>query len=133
MGLLKRCLVVFVATTAAFWAGGSFASADPGSGAEVQIGHTFDDPRCMLGPPMSGGEFVFFQTSDWVEVVTPTGDVVLICHFQGVGIGAATAVTFENFMCDTAGGTTIDTRYTVTPSGTGTLVCKLTEPFEPSP
>jgi hypothetical protein len=132
MALSKRYVVVIL-TAATFLGGASFASADSGSGAEVQIGHTFDDPRCMLGPPMSGGEFVFFQTSDWVEVVTPTGDVVLTCHFQGVGIGATTAVTFENFMCDTSGGTTIDTRYTVTPSGRGTLVCITREPFEPTP
>lgn len=132
MALSKRYVVVIL-TAAALLGGASFASADSGSGAEVQIGHTFDDPRCMLGPPMSGGEFVFFQTSDWVEVVTPTGDVVLTCHFQGVGIGATTAVTFENFMCDTSGGTTIDTRYTVTPSGRGTLVCITREPFEPTP
>jgi len=113
---MRKLVFVLAAFAAAF----SFAvaavpaGADPGNGAVV-----VNDLACFVFlPPVIG------STTDSHTVVTPSGNTVLICHFDLVN-PTGEALVFDNFLCGTLIGGTTDSKFVLSASGQGTLTCHI--------
>lgn len=69
--------------------------------------------------------FGFATTLDFIQVNSPSGNVTLTCHFKDVAYPTKKAIKSHNFSCNAFGQITYDTSFVLTPSGQGTLVCKI--------
>jgi hypothetical protein len=99
---------VGIATTAAS------SSADPGNGATVVNGLF-----CFVFlPPVSG------TTTDSHTVVTPSGNTVVVCHFD-IPNPTGKALVFKDFGCATLIGGTTDSQFVLSAGGQGTLTCHI--------
>jgi hypothetical protein len=94
------------------------AQAAPGHGATITKGKS-DGGFCFQS--LVG----YNTTTDFVSVITPSGNVTLTCHFDDIAYSGKKALKLTDFSCSTYAGGTTDTSLVVTPSGNGTLVCKI--------
>jgi hypothetical protein len=69
--------------------------------------------------------FGFALTTNFIDVATPGGVETLICYFSDIGYPTLKAETATGFGCSTVLGFTTDSSLVVTPSGQGTLVCRV--------
>jgi hypothetical protein len=93
------------------------AEADPGGGATIITGK--DGLTC------AESEFGFAVTSHVIEVSTPGGVGTLTCYFSDVDHPTDVALRTSGFECVTVLGFTTDSSFVLTPSGAGTLVCRV--------
>jgi hypothetical protein len=113
---MRKLVFVLAALVASIGvaAAAATAPADPGNGAVV-----INDLGCFVFlPPVSG------TTTDSHTVVTPSGNTVLICHFD-LANPTGQALVFENFGCSTLIGGTNDSKFVLSASGKGTLTCHI--------
>jgi hypothetical protein len=95
---------------------GAKASADPGNGNGATV---INGLSCFVFlPPVSG------TTTDTHTVVTPSGNTVVICHFDIVN-PTGMAIVDTGFGCSTLIGTTNDSKFVLSASGEGTLTCHI--------
>ena len=93
------------------------ARADPGGGATIITGK--DGLTCTQS------EFGFALTTDVIDVSTPGRVGILTCHFSDVDHPTDVTLRTSGFECVTALGFTTDSSFVLTPSGKGTLVCRV--------
>jgi hypothetical protein len=65
----------------------------------------------------------YVETNEIQQVITPSGVLVLTCHFEGPPIDET--YTTENFVCTTDAGPTTESRFVYTKSGRGLLTCRV--------
>ena len=65
----------------------------------------------------------YVETHEIQEVITPSGVLQLICHFEGPPIDET--YTTENWACTTDAGLTRESRFVYTKSGRGLLTCRV--------
>jgi hypothetical protein len=93
------------------------AQADPGGGATIISGK--DGLTCIVS------EFGFAITSHVIDVAAPNGVGTLTCHFRDVDHPTDVTLRSSGFECVTTLGFTTDSSFVLTPSGKGTLVCRV--------
>lgn len=118
MKSVKKILAVsLVAAGLAASAGVSDARAE---GATV-----IDEFGCALLGASSGLGINLFTTVSH-EVITPSGNTVLKCHFDiPDGYEPDKAINNKGFLCNTFLGVTTDSKSTVTPGGEAVLTCNI--------
>jgi hypothetical protein len=112
-----RRLILLVAVAlvmTAMVAASALPVAAQGEGATV-----IHEGGCALGEPEVPNLF----TNDSHAVITPSGNTMLICHFEGPPIAETTVG--EGFLCGTYLGATTESRYVYTKGGNATLTCRI--------
>ena len=94
------------------------AEAAPGGGATITRGEESGIYCAEL-------EFGYAVTTDFVDISGPGGVETLICQFTGIDYPTPTSLRSAGFPCGTAFGFTTDSSFVITPSGEGTLVCRV--------
>jgi hypothetical protein len=123
MGSRKTRLIVAGILAAALLVGGSTVAYANGGGATI-----IKDASCCLSAADSGLAIDLFST-DVICVETPSGNVVLTCHFDiPEGYEPAKAIKNTGFLCGTCGGCTTDSQCVVTPGGKAVLRCEIKAP-----
>ena len=124
MGLRKTRLIVAGILAVALLVGGSVVAYANDGGATIA-----KDVGCFL-PGSISGLSTDLTSTDTICVETPSGNVVLICHFDiPEGYEPAKAIKNTGFSCCTCGGGfTTDTKCVVTPGGKAMLRCEIKAP-----
>jgi hypothetical protein len=111
-------MATFVAVTVSI--SGSGANTVNADGATV-----IKEVDCQISPGHWSGNFILF-TNDIHSVVTPSGNIVLKCHFDiPAGAEPAKAVNISGFPCGTGYGLTTDSKSVSTPGGKVRLTCQI--------
>lgn len=106
---------------------GVFVVAAPGGGAVV-----IKEFGCSLPAWASGGPVNLWTNDKTHDVLTPSGNIKLTCHFKFDPVaagGPAKAIKAGGYLCNTHWGLTTNSQSIVTPGGTALLVCMI----KPSP
>ena len=120
MGSRKTRLIVTGILAVALLVGGSTVAYANGGGAVI-----IKDEGCSL-PGIVSGLSVDLYSTDMICVETPSGNVVLTCHFDiPEGYEPAKAIKNTGFACCACIGTTTDSQCVVTPGGKAMLRCEI--------
>jgi len=94
------------------------AQAAPGGGATITRGEEGGIECVQI-------EFGFASTTNYIDVAAPGGVETLTCHFSDIDYPTMKAQKTTGFPCSTVFGFTTDSSFVITPSGKGTLVCRV--------
>lgn len=97
------------------------AQGDPSAGAIIVKGAN-GGGTCTISAVWPPGE-----TTDFINLLTPSGDVLLICRFSGLTSAGRVTQRIHIPLCSTYLGLTEGT-FVWTPSGHGTLKCLIKKP-----
>ena len=123
MGSRKTRLIVAGILAVALLVGGSTVAYANGGGATVT------KEGCWVLPGCISGLAIDLFSTDMIRVETPSGNVVLTCHFDiPEGYEPAKAIKNTGFGCNTCCGVTTDTQCVVTPGGKAMLRCEIKAP-----
>ena len=120
MGSQKIRLIVACILAAAMLVGESVAAYANGGGATV-----IKDEECWLLAADSGLD-VDLTSTDLIMLTTPSGNTVLICHFDiPEGHEPDKAIKKTGWLGYTIGGFTANTQSVVTPGGKAVVRCEI--------